>query len=306
MNKKSIVVYFIIILSLITFISLFSNLHKAMNKVQIVYNDNNIKLSKIEYSIKKNNSDISSMKQEIEKKKNSLNEKNDKKVSLENQYKEKLKSENKESNGVGKIIYLTFDDGPSYLTDSILDILDKYNVKATFFMTCKDNTKEYAKKMKEKGHTVALHTCSHDYGEIYSSIDNYFNDLDIINNMVKEGTDTDTRYIRFPGGSSNTVSKFNKGIMTTLTNEVKTRGYKYYDWNIDSMDASGYSATKEYEHVITSLRFSDRKTNMILMHDIKISTRDSLERIILDSKNMGYEFSKITDFTPEIHHGINN
>lgn len=306
MSKKYKITYLLILFSIISISLLSYNLYTATSKYKNVYDKNISKLNKIKNDIEKSTNNISKLNKKIKDNKNNMSSLREKRTNLENKYKEILKSKNKESNGVGKIVYLTFDDGPSDYTDSILDTLKKHNVKATFFVTCKENTKEFVKKFKEQGHTVALHTCSHEYGEVYSSEENYFNDLNKINEIVKSETKSDTYYIRFPGGSSNTVSNFTEGIMTRLTNEVKKRGYKYFDWNIDSMDASGYTSDMEYEHVITSLRNSDRKTNMILMHDIKISTRDSLERIIIDAKNMGYEFSEITEFTPEVQHMVNN
>ena len=122
-----------------------------------------------------------------------------------------------------KIIYLTFDDGPSENTKKIIDILDKYNVKATFFVT--GNGQKYNKYIKEayeKGHTIGLHTYSHNYKEVYSSVDAYFDDLNKIGQMVKEQIGFVPKYIRFPGGSSNTKSaKYCKGLMTTLVTEVQ-------------------------------------------------------------------------------------
>lgn len=306
MKNKYKIVYFLILLSIISISLLSYNLYLSTMNHYNIYKKNLIKLNNLDENIKEKNKNINKLYKDTEKIKKEIPNLNTKKGELEDKYRTVLNEKQKESNGVGKIIYLTFDDGPSIYTDSILEILDKYNVKATFFVTCKENTTEFARKYKEKGHTIALHTCTHDYKEIYSSEENYFNDLNKVNDLVKKENGKDVKYIRFPGGSSNTVSKFNKGIMTTLTNEMVKRGYKYYDWNIDSMDASGYSSDKEYEHVIKALRYSTRQTNMILMHDIKISTKDSLERIIVESKNMGYEFSNITDFTPEIHHIVNN
>ena len=154
-------------------------------------------------------------------------------VSLENKLKDKEEVEN------GKVIYLTFDDGPSKYTDDILNILDKYNVKATFFLVCSNNLEEYTKKYIQKGHTIGLHSCSHNYKQIYSSKDAYFEDLNKLKNRISISSGYDSIFLRFPGGSSNTVSKFNKGIMSSLTREVEQNGYRYYDWNIDSNDAGG-------------------------------------------------------------------
>lgn len=132
-----------------------------------------------------------------------------------------------------KVVYLTLDDGPSKNTQAVLDILDKYNAKATFFVTgAMPEYKDMIKKAYDKGHTIGMHTYSHDYAKVYASVDAYFQDLDQIGQLVKEEIGYVPCFIRFPGGSSNTISaSYTKGIMTTLTQEVQARGYQYYDWN---------------------------------------------------------------------------
>lgn len=206
----------------------------------------------------------------------------------------------------GKIIYLTFDDGPSIYTDEILNILDKYNVKATFFVVCSENLEEYAKKYIEKGHTIGLHSCTHKYSSIYSSEDTYFNDLDTLSNRIEESVGYKSKYVRLPGGSSNTVSRFNRGIITKITNDLKDRGYKYYDWTIDSNDAAGANSEQIYSNVIGALENNSRNVSMVLMHDTKFNTKNALEKIIIDALKMGYTFGNINDYTPEVHHYINN
>ena len=206
-----------------------------------------------------------------------------------------------------KVIYLTFDDGPSDYTMDILNTLDKYNIKATFFVTCSDNLEKISKEIVKRGHTLALHTCTHKYSYIYSSDENYFEDLNSISNLVEKYTGIKSKFIRFPGGSSNTVSRaYNNGIITRLSNSLKEKGYKYYDWNIDSNDAGGATKEQEYSNVIGALENSNRDINMVLMHDTKISTKDSLEDIIKDALKLGYTFSNINEYTKEVHHGINN
>ena len=207
-----------------------------------------------------------------------------------------------------KVIYLTFDDGPSYtVTASILDILKEENVKATFFVINHSDDLNYLIKREfDEGHTVALHSYTHNYGQIYTSVDAYFEDLEAIKNKVKSITGVDSNIIRFPGGSSNTVSSFNPGIMTTLANEVGNRGYIYFDWNVSSGDAGGaYTASEVYNSVIGNL--NDR-TNIVLMHDFESNykTLNALRDIITYGKNNGYTFARITEATPKIRHGINN
>ena len=204
------------------------------------------------------------------------------------------------------VIYLTFDDGSNEgTTNIILDILKEEGVKATFFVTNK-GPDYLIKREYNEGHTVALHTASHNYATVYKSVNDYYNDLFKVQDRVKRITGQTSKIIRFPGGSSNTVSKrYSKGIMTTLTKDVVNKGYKYYDWNIDSDDAgSTTTSTGVYNNVIKYL--SKNRSNMILMHDIKPHTRDALKNIIRYGKNNGYTFEKITMSTPMITHGVNN
>lgn len=213
---------------------------------------------------------------------------------------------NSNTSGAKGVIYLTFDDGPNEgTTNVILDILKKENVKATFFVTNK-GPDSLIKREYDEGHTVALHTASHDYATVYKSVDSYYNDLTQVQNRVKRITGTESKIIRFPGGSSNTVSKkYSKGIMTTLTKDVISKGYHYFDWNIDSDDAgSARSSSAVYNNVIRNL--SKNKANVILMHDIKTQTRDALTNIIKFGKNNGYTFAKITMDTPMVTHRVNN
>ena len=206
----------------------------------------------------------------------------------------------------GSIIYLTFDDGPnSGTTDKILDILKEEGVKATFFVTGKgpDNL---IKRQYDEGHTVALHTFSHNYQTVYSSVNNYYDDLYKIQNRVKNITGYTAKIIRFPGGSSNTISsKYSKGIMSKLTDDVLTKGFRYYDWNLSSGDAGEVStASGVYNNVVNNLK--QGRSNIILMHDIKSYTKDALRDIIKYGKNNGYTFAKITENTPMIVHSVNN
>ena len=204
-------------------------------------------------------------------------------------------------------IYLTFDDGPlEGTTNIILDILKKHNVKATFFVTNK-GPDTLIKREYDEGHTVALHTATHDYSYLYSSIDAYYEDLNSVSNRVKKITGIESKIIRFPGGGSNTISrKYSPGIMSFLTEDVLKKGYKYYDWNLSSGDAAGGTPTSEeiYNNVISNL--SKDRINMVLMHDIKTFTRDALDRIITYGKENGYNFLPIDESTEMIRQRVNN
>lgn len=208
----------------------------------------------------------------------------------------------------GKVIYLTFDDGPSTsITPALLDILKEENVKATFFVLNHGDSLDYLiKKEYEEGHTVAIHGNSHNYKQIYHSSTAFFDNLNIIQNKVKKITGETPMIIRFPGGSSNTVSRFNPGIMTFLTKEVKRRGFHYFDWNVGSGDAGeAHTPDEVYRNVIQGL---GNKNNIVLMHDYanNYKTLNAIRNIIRYGKRNGYTFKKITMDTPEIHHRIAN
>ena len=203
-------------------------------------------------------------------------------------------------------IYLTFDDGPrDGTTDKILDILKEKNVKATFFVTA-GGSDSLIKRIVDEGHAIGIHTASHRYDIIYASVDNYFNDLMQVRDRIYNITGVDTKLVRFPGGSSNTISKkYSEGRMTTLVNTLLDKGYQYYDWNIDSGDASfATSSTKLYNSVINSL--SHDKYNVILMHDTKTYTKDALSSIIDYAKSNGYSFDSLTINKMPVRQVLNN
>ena len=208
--------------------------------------------------------------------------------------------------GAPGTIYLTFDDGPKEgTTNVILDILKEEGVKATFFVTNTGPDNLIVRAYNE-GHTIALHTSTHDYSYLYSSSDNYFKDLYSVQDRVYRLTGEKSMIIRFPGGSSNTISRrYSEGIMSHLTKEVLNRGFKYYDWNISSGDAGEvYDSEGVYNTVVKNL--SHKKINMVLMHDIKPYTRDALRNIIKYAKENGYTFAAIDNDTQMVRQKVNN
>lgn len=206
-----------------------------------------------------------------------------------------------------KVVYLTFDDGPGAHTQQLLDILDKYNVKVTFFVTNVNSGYEnMIAKEAAAGHTVAIHSASHDYKKIYSSVDAFFADLNEMSDIIYAQTGQRTKLIRFPGGSSNTVSlKYCSGIMTTLTKAVTDQGYKYFDWNVSSGDAGGTTSTEEvYQNVVNGIK--SHNVSVVLQHDIKSFSVNAVERIIQWGLANGYTFLPLTTSTEDVHHGVNN
>ena len=217
-----------------------------------------------------------------------------------------------QNNNTGKssgTIYLTFDDGPSStITPKILDILKSKGVKATFFIiNYSSGNEKLVKREVNEGHTVAIHGYSHDYKSIYKSVDTYMNNITKLQDKIKKSTGYNATITRFPGGSSNTVSRFNLGIMTKLTKEVVARGYKYFDWNVDSNDAGGAkNSTAVYNNVTKGLK--KNRANIVLMHDFKGNTKtlNALSDIIDYGLQNGYTFSRITESTPMVTHKVNN
>ena len=203
-----------------------------------------------------------------------------------------------------KIIYLTFDDGPSKHTERLLAILAKYDVKATFFVV-NYGYRDMIGKEAAAGHSVAVHSLTHDYQKIYASEEAYFADLRAMNEIVKEQTGSYTTMIRFPGGSSNKVSDFNPGIMTRLTQAVTDAGYQYYDWNVSSGDAGLTTDTDVvYQNVIDGIK--SHNVSIVLQHDSKGYSVDAVERIIQWGLSNGYTFLPLTPSSPKAHHRLNN
>lgn len=209
------------------------------------------------------------------------------------------------------VIYLTFDDGPGQYTDRLLDILAKYNVKATFFTTSAyPNYASCIAREAKDGHTVAVHSATHNYASIYSSEDTYWADFNKQNDVVETETGKRTTLFRFPGGSSNTVSKnYKNGIMTNLANQAASYGYTYFDWNVSSGDAGATTDTNTvYNNVITQIAANTSAGNpsVVLQHDVKDFSINAVEDIILWGLENGYSFQALTSNSYTAHHGINN
>lgn len=206
----------------------------------------------------------------------------------------------------GCVAYLTFDDGPSENTEEILNILDYYNVKATFFVIYHSNMEEQYQEIVNRGHTIALHTYTHDYSKVYKSETAFFNEITRISDYVYSVTGVRSRIIRFPGGSSNTVSnKYCAGIMDTLKVSVPQRGYVYHDWNVDTCDAAFNNLAKEkiLDNVKESL--TKYKNPDVLMHDAgetKRTTVEALPEVIEYIYSQGYRMERLEIDSYAVHH----
>lgn len=204
----------------------------------------------------------------------------------------------------GKVICLTFDDGPSSHTLRLLEILDKYGVKATFFVV--DNEFSYLfEEIVERGHSIGVHTASHIYDEVYASEEAYFKDFMQVHQLIFDRTGVKTTLMRFPGGSSNSVSKFNPGIMTRLSAIVTDYGLQYFDWNVNAQDAvSADSAQQVYHNVICGIQ--KQNFSIVLQHDIYGYSVDAVEKIIQWGLDNGYTFMPLQPDSPTCHQQIQN
>ena len=201
-------------------------------------------------------------------------------------------------------VYLTFDDGPSENTGRILEILDKYGVKATFFVTGEEalSHPERYQAIADGGHTLGMHSYSHRYSEIYESLDSFGSDLLQLQEFLQETTQVIPKFYRFPGGSSNTVSK---QPMSVFCDYLTDNGITFFDWNVSSKDA--VSPMRSKEEIIRNCTDNLEKYDnaVILMHDAanKGTTVEALPEIIEKIQAMeNTDILPITEETVAIHH----
>ncbi len=216
-------------------------------------------------------------------------------------------ADSKTADGERKV-YLTFDDGPSGNTGEILDILAEYDVKATFFVVGKEEEKYQPlyKRIVEEGHTLAMHSYSHKYDEIYQSKESFAADLSKLQEFLYDTTGVWCRYCRFPGGSSNTVSRVD---MHVLIDYLEEQDMSYYDWNIVSGDASSSYISPEAIVRNSTANLRNFEEAVILMHDAsdKDSTVKALPTLIEQIQAMeDTKILPITDETEAIHHISND
>lgn len=218
---------------------------------------------------------------------------------------QKLQEENKKlivnkRNNKQKIIYLTFDDGPSLNTLNVLKILEEKEVKATFFVI-NSSSKTIYRKIIETQNAIGLHTYSHNYQKVYASINSYIDDLNKIKKQVLKYTGKDIKIVRLPGGSSNSFVSNNdlKKIKQYLYNKNLT----YYDWNCSSEDATGIGVSVDYI-IKSAISCTRHKKINLLMHDGygHENTVKALPTIIDYYKKRGYIFKVIDDNATVIQH----
>jgi len=181
----------------------------------------------------------------------------------------------------GRKVHLTFDDGPSIYTREILDILDQYNVKATFFVVGKEDeaAEELLWEIVERGHSLGMHSYSHSYSEIYASVDAFAEDFSKLQQYLYDVTGVKSKLYRFPGGSSNTVSNVD---MKQFVDYLQEQGVTFYDWNISSGDGSSIPLPVETLVQNCTQNIKQWNSPIVLMHDSadKRTTVDALPTII--------------------------
>lgn len=197
-----------------------------------------------------------------------------------------------------KIVYLTFDDGPSFSnTDSILDILCKNNVKATFCVVGNNamHNKGTMRRIKNSGMGILPHCNNHDYKDIYSSTENYINDLNECIKSLNDVLEEKRTYnmVRMPGGSTNTVC--NEEVLSNIKNYLKSININYIDWTIDCGDTKKSCVASNTIKGNVENSCGKNVVEVVLMHDLenKKTTTEALQDIINDYKKLGYEFKTI-------------
>lgn len=220
------------------------------------------------------------------------------------------------SDGTGKKVYLTFDDGPSQNTDIILDTLKKYGVKATFFvaMPRADHEATIAryKRIIAEGHTLAVHSYTHDYNQIYASLDAFVNDVTKMRDYIYNNTGYMPTVYRFPGGSSNSyIGRVGSLTLAQAKEWLAANNFSYFDWNVTSGDANTATVEESYvlENIFNSggVSVNAKPVSVVLMHDseTKTTTAAAVDIIVSNLLAANYEVLPITSDTTPVRHGSN-
>lgn len=192
--------------------------------------------------------------------------------------------------------YLTFDDGPCENTLKVMDILDEYGIKATFFMNGQESelAKEVYTRTIEDGHVLANHTYSHVYSDIYQSWDVFYSEIQKMEACVREQTGYEVaRIVRFPGGSN----CGSREIMQELKQGLEQLGYRYFDWNVSGEDAiySDVPGSEVYNNVVRYVK--GKNIAVILLHTTNKTdgTVEVLPDIIEYLQQEGYTFHTLDE-----------
>ena len=200
-----------------------------------------------------------------------------------------------ETVGGGRVCCLTFDDGPSANTDRVLEILDRYGVKATFFVVGTSASsavnQERMRQIVAAGHTIAMHSWSHNYSKVYASVESFLEEFSRLYQWIYEVTGVYPSVFRFPGGS---INGYDRGVYQEIIAEMTRRGFVYYDWNASAQDAT---KTPRAASAIAAdcLKGVGRDLVVVLAHDsaARSTTADALPAIIEGYQAAGYTFSAL-------------
>lgn len=190
---------------------------------------------------------------------------------------------------VDKVVYLTFDDGPTTLTDEFLDLLKEQDIKATFFMQGtnlqKTDLQESVKRATEEGHYVGAHSMTHDSEKLYNN-GLFVSEMNETLSLIKDITGTNSKLVRPPYGSEPGLKS------EQIRNQIVESGIKVWDWTIDSNDWKFEDNPNQIVESIKNQTKRDRE--VILMHE-KPQTLQALPEIIEFYKEKGYEFAVYND-----------
>lgn len=201
-----------------------------------------------------------------------------------------------------KVVYLTFDDGPSGNTGNLLDVLDAAGVKVTFFINGHAGFEDQLKRIVEEGHTLAMHTYTHDYEHVYRNLDTFGEEITTLQQYIYDVTGTTSYIFRFPGGSSNSKAVLP---ISDYIDYLDENNLVYYDWNVSSGDGSeGLTAKQVYDNVMSGIEKND--VSVVLMHDstYKLSTYEAIPGIIESLQAMNALILPITYDTAPVHHNV--
>ena len=206
-----------------------------------------------------------------------------------------LKAEKADANAE-KTVYFTFDDGPSERTEEILRILSEENIKATFFVIgpSEKKTDERIFKIYSEGHSIGLHTMSHDYEKIYITAEGFWNDIEAEQNWIYSITGENCGIFRFPGGSGNSAAP--KWLIEEVKEIASEKGMRWYDWNADGSDSlGGVLFPEEIAKNVLSSEFIGSGDIIVLLHDssTRTTTPDALRILIKEFRSLGYSFGKL-------------
>ena len=292
------ITFIVITLTMVGFLQVKKNKVVQVNKMLHTEQQKN---NKLQVELQKLNKQNEQIKIQMEQLEQELQKKIDE---LESQNKQEDQINIEDQKPKQKVAYLTFDDGPSDNTIEILNFLKENNISATFFVTGNEYRMDIYKRIVDEGHTLGNHTYGHDYNKIYSSTEAFFEDVEKLNDLLEEATGQRSKILRFPGGSNNTISRHagGNGIMEAMRKEAKEKGYKFFDWNVDSADASKSKQSMDViiNSVIGGAQYTEQA--VILMHDApaKTTTVDALPQIVDGLKKQGFIFKSIDMNTPEV------